>query len=49
VENALSVVLRVNICPILAMGLAGLPCTIVIGGTDRVTTLPAATTALCRR
>ncbi len=31
--------------PHLAMGTAGFPCTTVIGGTERVTTLPAVTTA----
>ena len=44
-ENAFSVMWDVRGTPHFAIATAGLPCTSVIGGTDFVTTLPAATTA----
>ena len=44
-ENSFSGVLGQRGTPHVAIGTAGLPCTIVIAGTDLVTTLPAVTTA----
>src|SRR5215471_10697228 len=44
-ENSFIVIFAVNGTPHLATGTAGLPCTTVISGTERVTTLPAVTTA----
>src|SRR5215472_16589323 len=44
-RNSLYAVAQVNGISQCAIGLAGLPCTIVMGGTERVTTLPAVTTA----
>ena len=42
-ENSFSETSRRIGTPMRAIGLAGLPCTIVMGGTDVVTTLPAVT------
>src|SRR6516162_5776163 len=46
-ENSFMLVFSLRGTRHVATGTAGLPCTTVIGDTERVTTLPAVTTAPC--